>query len=92
MSYLHKEEERVKGRGGSEVEEENNYHQCEAKENRQQDGEEGQGVAAVSTGLGTRETNSEKSSHSNHGYNTQARYEQSHPTHSKVKTSTLDSQ
>ena len=54
MSYLHKEEERVKGRGGSEVEEENNYHQCEAKENRQQDGEEGQGVAAVLTGLGTK--------------------------------------
>ena len=55
MSYLHKEEERVKGRGGSEVEEEDNHHQCEAQENRQQDGEEGQGVAAVPTGLKTKE-------------------------------------
>ena len=84
MSYLYKEEERVKGRGGSEVEEENNHHQCQPQENRQQDGEEGQGVAAVPTGLGTkeeRETKCEKSSHSNHGYNTQARYEPSCGSH-----------
>ena len=67
---MYKEEERVKGRGGSEVEEENNHHQCQPQENRQQDGEEGQGMAAVPTGLGTkeeRETKCEKSSHSNHG-------------------------
>ena len=78
MSYLHKEEERVEGGGGSQVKEEDNHDQCQAQENRQQDGEEGQGVAAVPTDLKTKKIKPKmKLFHSNHGYNTQVRYEES---------------